>query len=133
MRHALPLIWRKIPERYNLLGSTCQNCGTSYYPERKICPKCRRHGKLVEQKMPETGKIITYTEVHAAPKGFEHETPYHLAIIELDNGAKLMAQVVDSPKEKVIEGARVQACFRKIFEDNDEGAIAYGTKFKVIS
>lgn len=133
MRHALPLIWRKIPERYNLLGSICRNCGSIYYPKRKICPRCRRHGKLDEQKMPETGKIITYTEVHTAPKGFEHETPYYLAIIELDNGAKLMAQIVDSPKEKIVEGARVQACFRKIFEDDDKGAIAYGTKFKVIS
>lgn len=131
MRHALPLIWRRIPERYRLIGNKCTNCGTEYFPERIVCPKCRRNGKLEAKAMPRSGKIFSFSEVHAALKGFEHETPYTLAIVELENGVRLMTQIVDSPVEKVKIGAAVKVVFRRIFADNDEGAIAYGFKFKV--
>ena len=133
MREALPLIWRRIPERYNLVGTKCTNCNTPYFPQRRICPNCRRKGKMVVEKMPEEGFIYSFSEVHSAPGGFEQETPYYLAIVELKNGVKILTQVVDSPKEKVIIGAPVEMVFRKIFEDGEEGVIAYGYKFKVKS
>ncbi len=131
MKEALPLIWRRIPERYNLLGTKCLSCGTPYFPQRRICPKCRRKGKLVPEKMPGEGVIYSFTQVHAAPRGFENEAPYHLAVIELKNGARVLAQVVDSPPEKISIGAPVEMVFRKISEDGEEGVIAYGYKFRV--
>ncbi len=132
MKRSLPLLWRRINERYNLVGSICQTCNTPYFPSRKICPKCRRKGKLISQKMPNEGKIFTFTQVHAAPAGFEHETPYFMAIIQLKNDVKVLAQLVDSPVEKVKIGANAKMVFRKIYEDNHEGAIAYGYKFKIV-
>ncbi|MCX6767295.1 MAG: Zn-ribbon domain-containing OB-fold protein [Candidatus Micrarchaeota archaeon] len=131
MNEALPLIWRRIPERYNMLGSKCLNCGTPYFPQRKMCPKCRRKGKIVAEKMPTEGTIYSFTEVHAAPKGFEQETPYFLAMVELSNGVRVLSQVVDSPADKIKIGAPVNMVFRKISEDGEEGVIAYGYKFKV--
>lgn len=133
MKEALPLMWRNIPERYNLIGTHCQTCGKYYFPQRKVCPTCRRKGKLAESKMPETGTILSYSQVFVAPSGFEHETPYFLAIVELDNKATLLTQVVDSKPEAVKEGASVEMVFRKIYEDSPEGAIAYGYKFRVVS
>ncbi len=132
MENALPLIWRRFPERYNLVGNSCETCKTSFFPARPVCPNCRRKGKLAEGQMPRTGKIISWTEVFVGPAGFENETPYMLAVIELDNGARLLSQVVDSPKEKVKTGARVEKCFRKIADADAEGAIAYGYKFRVV-
>ena len=82
--------------------------------------------------MPKTGKIISWTEVFAAPKGFENETPYFLALIELENGVRLLSQVVDSKKEDLKSGAGVAKVFRKISDVDFEGAIAYGYKFKVV-
>lgn len=131
MRNLLPLIWRGNKERYRLFGSACETCGAEYFPQRKLCPACRRKGKLVEKKMPEEGKIISYTLVHSAPAGFELESPYHLALIELANGVRVLAQLADSPAERVAIGAQVKMVFRKIFEDEVEGAIAYGYKFTV--
>ena len=131
MKTALPLLWRRINERYNLVGSFCQNCSTPYFPSRKVCPKCRRKGKLVPQNMPHEGKIYSFTQVHAAPAGFEYETPYFMAIIELTNGVRVLSQLVDSPAEKVKLGAKAVMVFRKIFTDDDEDAIAYGYKFKL--
>jgi len=129
---ALPLIWRKFGERYDLDGNLCETCGTAFFPARKVCPNCRRKGKLVAQKMPKQGKIVSFTEVFSGPAGFEHEVPYFIAIIELDNKAKLLSQIVDSEKESVKIGAHVEKVFRKISDIDPEGPIAYGYKFKVV-
>ncbi|MCX8158427.1 MAG: Zn-ribbon domain-containing OB-fold protein [Candidatus Diapherotrites archaeon] len=130
--YALPLIWRKFPERYNLLGNKCTNCGRSYFPSRKICPNCRRKGHLIEEVMPKEGKIISFTKVFSAPEGFEEEVPYFLAIIELINGVRLLAQIVDNEDHKVLIGAKVKMVFRKISEKDEESPIAYGYKFKIV-
>jgi len=129
---SIPIHWRKFDERYRLNGNFCENCSTPYFPARPICPKCRRKGKLVERQMPFTGKIHSFTKVLVGPKGFDFETPYHLAIIELDNKAKILAQIVDSDAEKVKIGAKVKKVFRKIADNDAEGVIAYGYKFKVV-
>ena len=132
MKGALPLIWRKIPERYGLIGSYCETCKTDFYPSRKVCPNCRRGGKLSEKAMPQSGTIYSFTEVFSGPSGFEYETPYFLALIELENKVRILSQIVDSPKDKISIGAKVSACFRKINEDGEEGIISYGLKFKVV-
>jgi hypothetical protein len=82
--------------------------------------------------MPSTGKIISFTKVFVPPAGFEHETPYFLAIVELDNGARLLAQIVDSSESSIRIGARVEKVFRKIAEAGPKSIIAYGYKFRVI-
>lgn len=82
--------------------------------------------------MPRTGKIISYTRVHVPPEGFKNEAPYYLAIIELENGAKVLSQIVDSDPEKIKIGAKVKKVFRRIGEPNEFGTITYGYKFKVV-
>jgi len=129
---SLPLMWRKFPERYCMRGNKCTTCGAYFFPARKMCPNCRRRGKLVEEEMSRDGEIITFTEVFTAPFGFEMETPYFIAIIKLGNGAKVLSQIVDSAREKVKIGAKVQKVFRKISDIDPEGPIAYGYKFKVM-
>lgn len=129
---ALPLNWRKYPERYNLVGNHCETCNSDFFPARVICPKCRRKGKLVEKEMPRGGKIVSYTKLFVAPKGFELQAPYFLAIIDLGNGAHVLSQIIDSDDEKVKIGAHVKKVFRKINDTAPEGIISYGYKFKVI-
>ena len=55
-------------------------------------------------------------------------TPYVLAIVELDEGPRLTAQLVCSPDEVRI-GMRVRPVFRRISADGESGVIHYGTKF----
>lgn len=129
MNGALPLLWRRIPERYTLTGNKCENCKTEFFPQRLLCPKCRSHGVLVPYPMPEEGKVFSYTRMHTAPAGFEHETPYYMTIIELANGVKLLSQVVDATEAEMKIGLPVKMVFRKISQDAEEGAIAYAYKF----
>ena len=79
--------------------------------------------------MPQKGKILTYTRLHEPLPGFEAQTPFYLAVVRLDNGARVLAQVVDSPDEAVKTGARVRATVRRVRVDGDSGQIIYGYKF----
>ncbi len=133
MRNALPLIWRKIKSRYNLMGSHCETCKKDYFPEKSICPTCRRKGKIVDKQMPTEGKIVCFSKIHAAPKGFEHETPYFVALIELTNGVRLFTMLVNAADDEVKIGQKAVMRFRKIFEDGEHGVIGYGYKFQALA
>lgn len=76
------------------------------------------------------GAIESFTSVHNAPDNFEENTPYVIALIALDNGEKMIAQVVST--EKVYLKMRVEPCVRILQTDGDEGLIKYGTKFKPV-
>jgi len=128
----LAITWRRIPERYRLSGNMCETCKTNYFPMRKLCPKCRRKGKIVPKQFCGKGKIYSFTEVTSGPAGFELEVPYVLAIVELDEGPRLTAQVVGVGEKDVAIGARVEMIFRKILEDSPEGLIHYGYKFRLL-
>jgi len=120
--------WRKQIQRYNLVGTHCKKCGEYFYPPRNMCPTCRRDGEIEPHRFNGTGKIVTYTVIRTAAEGFEHQTPYALAIIKLDEGPRLTSQVVGEPEEMYI-GLRVRPVFRKLGESGERGMIYYGTKF----
>jgi len=132
MRESIPLTWRRIPERYRLLGVRCETCGSSFFPQRQICPKCRRKGRIKGVRFSGKGKVYSFTEVTAPPEGFEDQVPYFLAVIELDEGARLTAQIVDASKDKVKIGSRVEQVFRIIQSNDPEGLVHYGFKFRLV-
>jgi uncharacterized OB-fold protein len=131
MKASIPLTWRRIPERYRLVGTKCENCGKAFFPRRSVCPKCRRKGKPTELQFSGKGKVYSFTEVTAPPEGFEDQVPYILAVIELDEGARLTGQIVDAHKKDVKIGSRVERVFRIIQRNDPEGLVHYGFKFKL--
>jgi uncharacterized OB-fold protein len=120
--------WRKIPQRYNLIGTRCTSCGRYFFPPRSFCPDCRRAGNIVDYKFAGNGRVVTYTVIRTASEQFEQMTPYVLAIVELDEGPRTTGQVVCSPEEARI-GMRVKPVFRKMGSDGESGVIYYGTKY----
>lgn len=52
-------------------------------------------------------------------------------MIELEEGAKLTAQLVDCDVDNLEIGDPVEMVFRKIREDGEDGVISYGFKFRV--
>ncbi|HJJ56023.1 MAG TPA: Zn-ribbon domain-containing OB-fold protein [Methanocorpusculum sp.] len=121
--------WRAINQRYNLIGTKCETCGSVFLPSRNICPHCRRKGKIIPYKCSGNGKIITYTVVHSTSVQYSMMKPYVLAIIELDEGARLTSQIVCDDINKIHIGMRVHSVFRVLGTDGPDGIIHYGTKF----
>lgn len=100
--------WRHIQQRYNLVGSKCMNCGRVFFPSRVICPDCRRKGKIESFKFSGKGKIYSFSVVRTPTDDFKKLSPYAVAIIELEEGAKLTAQLVDCDVDKLKIGDSVE-------------------------
>ena len=77
------------------------------------------------------GTVYSYTVVQEAPAGFTEQAPFVLAMIELDDGAMIMAQLTDIDGAAGI-GDRVEMVTRKLTTDGDRGMIVYGYKFRPI-
>lgn len=129
---AVPRFWREIPNRYNLVGARCGNCNKILFPPRYICPFCRRMGKLEPYKLKRQGKVISYTVIHVAAEGFEDQVPYVLAIIELEDGPRLTAQITDCNPDEIKIGDEVEIIFRRMGEESKDGVIYYGFKGRLI-
>jgi scaffold protein (connect acetoacetyl-CoA thiolase and HMG-CoA synthase) len=125
--------WRETPQRYNLGGCRCTNCGTVYFPPRSVCPTCAKHrrsiGRLEPFHLSGDGEVITFTIVHEPAEGFEMEVPYVLAIVKTPEGPQLTGQVVDVDPKSVRIGLKVRATFRRLREEGKAGVIHYGYKF----
>ena len=120
--------WREIPQRYRFEAGKCAKCGHIVFPPRVVCPRCgsREFGPA---RLAETGSLLTYTVIRVPPATFEDQTPYVLAIAELDDGVRLTAQVVDCDFAALKVGMRVRLEFRRISQESAAGVIYYGYKF----
>jgi uncharacterized OB-fold protein len=83
---------------------------------------------MEEHRFKGMGTVVTFTTIFIATEDFERQTPYNLAIIQLDEGPRLTGQVVASADEVKI-GMRVRPVFRILGKEGDRGIIYYGTKF----
>lgn len=126
----VPRHWRLKKQRYGLVGEVCPHCDFKIYPPRDVCPECGG-----EAKEPFTfsgkGKVFSYTTLQEGPAGFENTGPYTVALVQLEEGPVLTAQLTDLGDQPVEIGMPVEMVTRKIRSDGDErGIIVYGYKFR---
>ncbi len=153
----IPRHWRLKQQRYNLVGEVCEQ-GHKVFPPRDVCPDCHGEAKI-PFKFSGRGVVYSYTTIHEAPAGFEQEVPYNVALIKLDEGPMITAQLTDveshqesaeawvdqskgwpeipinGAQEKVFDieiGMPVEMVTRKLNEDGEKGLINYGYKFRPI-
>lgn len=77
------------------------------------------------------GSVYSFTLVREPAAGFEAQAPYHLALVELDRGGLISAQLTDVDGEVAI-GDRVEMVTRKLTTDGQRGMIVYGYKFRPV-
>lgn len=133
---SVPSIWRELPEKYRLAVFKCKSCGALNFPRRRICVGCRKPSEFEEQKASGRGKVYSYTVVAAGATASEHAEegrvggPFPVAIVELEEGIRVMGQVTDCDPSAVKIGMNVESVFRKIYEQ--DGIIRYGYKFRPV-
>ena len=57
--------------------------------------------------MPTQGIIISYTILYEPMLGFEDEIPMQIALIQLNNGVRLVSQIVDCKIDDIAIGKNV--------------------------
>ncbi len=58
------------------------------------------------------GTVYSYTKLYDAPKGFEFQLPYTVALVKLEEGPMITAQLTDLGDEKVEIGMPVEMVTR---------------------
>jgi uncharacterized OB-fold protein len=91
-----------------LLYQECPECGHRQFYPRAICTACG--GDPAWAEASGRGTVHTYTIVrqYGAPP-FKDELPYVVAMIELDEGVRMMGNVTDCPVDRVHVGMPVEA------------------------
>ncbi len=117
---------REIPHRYRLEAQKFSS-GYVTLPRRYVEPETGNR-EFEEVKLNGFGTILTYTIIHISADAYALQTPFAVAIIETDEGARLTAQVVDCGFDEIKIGARVELIFRKIVNEGHSGIINYGYK-----
>lgn len=93
---------------HRLVVQQCTGCGKRQYFPRAFCRHCLSD-VLDWKACSGRGSIYTFTVNHrAANAHMADKTPYVVAIVSLDEGVRMMANVVDSPLDSVRIGARVE-------------------------
>jgi uncharacterized OB-fold protein len=72
----------------------CGDCKSFVFYPRALCPHCSSR-QLTWTPMSGRGRIYTMTIVHKGPGAFKADEPYVVALVELDEGCRLMTNVVE--------------------------------------
>jgi uncharacterized OB-fold protein len=94
----------------------CDACSRAVFYPRSLCPHCYSE-KLSWIVAIGRGTIYSYTVAHQAFGAFAVDVPFVIAIVELEEGVRMMSRVIDAPRERIAIGARVQVTFEKAGED----------------
>ena len=123
----LPRYHRLRAPYYRLEGQRCLACKAIQFPPRETCETCRGD-RLEPRRLSGRGTVYAYSEVAQAPAGFN--APYVVAMIELEEGLKVTAQLTDVEPEDVSVGLAVEMVTRRLQEKGERGYLVYGYKFR---
>lgn len=126
----IPRHWRLKKQRYALVGEVCEHCDAKLFPPRDICPECGEEAKTLFQ-FSGKGQVYSYTTVYDAPEGYAEQAPYTLAMVKLDEGPLVTAQLTDLGEQQAAIGMPVEMVTRLLRSATDErGMLIYGYKFR---
>jgi uncharacterized OB-fold protein len=104
-----------------LLLRTCDDCGQYIWYPRPFCPFC---GSLNTSWAQASGRgtVYTFTVVHRSQvPGFRDALPYVIAYVELEEGPRVMTNIVGCDPAEVTVGMPVSV----VFQDTGEGSAIF--------
>ncbi len=124
---AIPLLRREEELSIRLHGKKCRECGTVMTLDIQTCPHCRTAEEFEDIKLSKRGKIVTYSQEYYYPTP---EPPVTMAVVDLEGGGRILAQMTDSTADEVKVDMPVEMTFRKLHEGG--GFINYSWKCRPV-
>jgi uncharacterized protein len=102
-----------------LVVQFCTRCSMHQFPARWVCANCWEDDKLEWRDAAGTGIIYSYSIVERPPPGFEDEVPYVCVFVELDEGPRMLTNLLEWQAGETVEiGAPVEVVFEERGEMN---------------
>ena len=125
----LPRYHRLRGPYYRLEGQACASCDQVQFPPRARCRSCGGD-ELTGRRLSGRGEIYSFTEMAQAPEGFE--PPHLMALVRLEEGMLVAAQLTDIDPQEVAIGTPVEMVTRRLREHGPRGFLVYGYKFRPV-
>ncbi|MCQ9618303.1 OB-fold domain-containing protein [Paenalcaligenes niemegkensis] len=91
----------------------CTACQATIFYPRRHCPHCWNED-LTTFESAGRGKVASIVEVHrAGHPSFQAETPYYVALIDLEEGVRLLSNVYGPEGHRVPVGALVELAWKQ--------------------
>ena len=105
-------------KEHKLILPYCAACDAYEFYPRPFCSKCFSWD--VEQRaVSGKGKLHTYVINYRGPAGFEDKAPYVIAVVELDEGPRMMTNIV-MDEEPTPENLSIDAPVEVVYVDVTE-------------
>jgi uncharacterized OB-fold protein len=106
--------WDGLRDR-QLLIQRCDGCGAFRHPPRPMCPHCR---SLAWTPIASVGRGVVVSAVQPRHPRFPwFDDGYVVALVELDEGVRLVTNLVDGPADGDAIGMRVAVRFTEFAGD----------------
>lgn len=102
---------------HELRMQRCEACGHVRWPPGPVCPECwSRDHEWVE--LSGRGEVNTWVIFHREYfAAFADEIPYNVAEIQLAEGPRYLANVVDCENDDLYRGMAVEVVYEDVTED----------------
>ena len=102
---------------HELRFQRCQDCGTWRHMPRESCHVCGSFNWTWEP-AGGTGRVFSWTVIHRAlHPGFADDLPYAATVVELEEGVRVVSQVLDLPLDQLRVGLPVKVVFVDVTPD----------------
>jgi uncharacterized OB-fold protein len=103
--------WWEATQRHELYIQKCRDCGDLRFHPRALCTNCMS-SRTEWIRCSGRGKIYTFTVTYQnGSSGFRDSLPYVLAWVELEEGVKMLTNIIDCPPDQVKIDQHVEAVF----------------------
>jgi hypothetical protein len=103
--------------RGELLVKQCEDCASLIWYPRSLCPECGSP-RTRWQPVSGRGQVYSYTVNNRGEGPYRDYGPYVLAYVELDEGPRLMTNIVEAEPGALAVGLPVEVTFH----DTGEGS-----------
>ncbi|MEE9568902.1 MAG: Zn-ribbon domain-containing OB-fold protein [Candidatus Binatia bacterium] len=101
-------------KRHELKVQRCQSCRSYRFPPAVLCPECLST-ETEWVKISGRGKVFSFVVYRRLyHPAFEADLPYTVAVIELEEGARILSNVVGVPPEEVTCDMPVEVAFEDV-------------------
>ncbi|NKS54202.1 hypothetical protein GS500_14795 [Rhodococcus hoagii] len=101
-------------DRNELTTTRCTSCGVAQFPPRAACGACGVFDSFEWIESTGRGTIWTFGIFHKMYFPNFGPSPYNVAVVELDEGTKLITNIVGTTNAQLMIGMRVRAVFEDI-------------------
>lgn len=97
--------------QHELVFQRCTGCSRTVFPLRTVCPHCQSESLDLERAVGR-GTVYSFTTQHRASHPFfAADVPYTLVLVDLDEGVRVFANLVDCAPDDARIGMSVEAVF----------------------